>query len=295
MGQYITRATPVPSQSITNDPDLGVSAATIRNEMAYLEQEGYITRPHTSAGSVPSDKGYRCYVTTLRDVQLPLTEQRTINHLFHQVEKDLDAWLNLATTLIAQMVQNAVIITLPKPEACHIKHLELVSLHDFLVLVILVLSGAHLRQQLITFDHVIPQEELSAISQKLRAAYAGLTAAQINAQYQELSTMEQEITDCLVSVMETEDGQGYEEHYLDGLRFALNQPEFTHNPRMTHTLMELVDQRKLMKSILPEGAFGNEGQVIIGKENRSESIQYYSVVIARYGLPGEAEIGRAHV
>lgn len=288
VGQYIIKATPVPSQSITSNPDLGVSAATIRNEMAYLEQEGYITRPHTSAGSVPSDKGYRCYVANLRDVHLPLTEQRMINHLFHQVESELDEWLNLATTLIARMVQNTVVVTLPKPAACCVKHLELVSLQDFLVLAILVLSGAHLRQQLITFDQIMSQEELGFISTKLSTAYAGLTAAQITTREQELSTMEQEITDCLVRIMEAEDEERYEGHYLDGLRFALNQPEFTQNPRMTHTLIELIDRRKLMENIVPEEQSDNEVQVIIGKENRSEAIQDYSVVIGKYGLPDEA-------
>ena len=71
VGQYITKATPVPSQSIINDYELGVSAATIRSEMAYLEREGYINRPHPSAGSIPSDKGYRFYVESLTDIELP--------------------------------------------------------------------------------------------------------------------------------------------------------------------------------------------------------------------------------
>ena len=105
VGHYITKATPVPSQSITSDYELGVSAATIRNEMAYLEQEGYIIRPHHSAGSIPSDRGYRHYVESLGDVKLPLAEQRLISHLFYQVERKLDEWLNLAATLMAQMVQ----------------------------------------------------------------------------------------------------------------------------------------------------------------------------------------------
>ena len=86
VGQYIVKAAPVPSQGISNDYGLGVSPATIRNEMAHLEQEGYITRPHPSAGSIPSDKGYRYYVETLRGFKLPPAEQRLISHLFHQVE-----------------------------------------------------------------------------------------------------------------------------------------------------------------------------------------------------------------
>ncbi len=287
VGQYITKATPVPSQSIINDYELGVSAATIRNEMVHLEQEGYITRPHPSAGSIPSDKGYRFYVESLGDVKLPLTEQRLISHLFHQVEKELEEWLNLAATLIAQMVQNAVVVTMPKVQACQFKHLELISLQDSIALVITVLGGAKVREQLIIFDQIISQTGLTAIANKLSIAYSGLTGSQILAKDINLSSTEQQITDCLVKVMEDEDNQEYEEPYLDGLHFMLNQPEFAHNQRML-TLMELVEQRNLLKSIVPPELASNRVQVIIGKENKREAIHDYSVVIRQYGLPKEA-------
>ena len=287
VGQYITKAIPVSSQSITNNYELGVSAATIRNEMAYLEQEGYITRLHPSAGSIPLDKGYRHYVEALGDVKLPLAEQRLVSHLFHQVERELDEWLNLAATLIAQMVQNAAVVTMPKPEARQFKLLELASLQNSIALVVIVLSGAKVREQLITFDQIISQSELTAIANKLSAAYSGLTGSQIAAKGTGLSATERQITDCLVKIMEAEDNQEYEEHYLDGLHFMLNQPEFAHSQRML-TLMELVEQRNLLKSIIPPGLPSGGVKVIIGKENRTEAIHDYSVVISQYGPPQEA-------
>ena len=285
--QYITGAAPVPSQRITDKCEFGVSPATIRNEMAYLEHEGYITRPHPSAGSIPSDKGYRYYVDSLNDIKLPLAEQRLVSHLFHQVEKEIDKWLNLAATIIAQMVQNVAVVTMPRPEACQFKHLELVELQDSMSLVVLVLSGAKVRQQLITFDQTIFQSEPMAIANKLSAAYSGLTVLQILAKGTGLSSTEQQITDCLVRVMAAEDNQEHEEHYLDGLHFILNQPEFAHNQRIL-ALMELVEQRHLLKSIVPPEITSNMVYVIIGKENKTEAIHDYSVVISRYGLPTEA-------
>jgi len=287
VGQYIAKATPVPSQGISNDYRLGVSPATVRNEMAHLEQEGYITRPHPSAGSIPSDKGYRYYVETLRDIELPLAEQRLISHLFHQVERELEEWLNLAATLIAQLVQNMAVVTKPKPVACQFKHLELVSLQDSLALVVLVLRGAKVKQQLITFDQVISQVELTAIASKLDAAYSGLTSSQILAKTMELASTEQQITDCLLKVMKTEDEQEYEEPYLDGLHFILNQPEFVHSRRVL-TLMELVEHRNLVRIIVPPRLASHGVQVVIGKENKAEVIHDYSVVISQYGLPEEA-------
>jgi len=287
VGQYITKAIPVPSQGISNSYGLGVSSATIRNEMTHLEQGGYITRSHPSAGSIPSDKGYRYYVESLREFKLPLAEQHLISHLFHQVERDLEEWLNLAATLIAQLVQNMAVVTKPKPAACQFKHLELLPLQDSLALVVLILGGARVKQQLITFDQAISQPELTAIANKLDAAYSGLTRAQILAKTMELSPTEQQINDCLLKIMAAEDEQEYEEPYLDGLHFILNQPEFAHSRRML-TLMELVDHRNLLGIIIPPGLPSHGVKVVIGKENRAEVIHDYSVVISRYGLHQEA-------
>ncbi len=288
VGQYIIKAVPVSSQSITGNPELGVSPATIRNEMAHLEQEGYITRPHVSAGSIPLDKGYRCYVESIGDVTLPVTEQRLISHLFHQVEKNLDEWLYLAATLVAQQVQNVAVVTVPKTDVCHLKHLEVVSLQSSLALVVLVLNGAKVRQQLITFDKTVSQLELRTAASRLSDIYSGLTRAQIAVKDSGLTSVEQQITDCLLRVMEIEDSQKYEESYLDGLHFTLNQPELIHNRWLALRLMELVEQRNLIKNIIPPHLKGKGVQVIIGKENESEDIHDYSVVVSRYGLPGEA-------
>ncbi|GAI94065.1 unnamed protein product, partial [marine sediment metagenome] len=171
VGQYIVRTTPVPSQSLVNDQELGVSAATIRNEMMHLEEAGFITRPHPSAGSVPLDKGYRCYVDSLSGIELPLAEQRLINHLFHQVERELEEWLSLATTITAQLTRNMAVVTVSKLVNCKLKHLELVTLQDSLALVVLVLYGAKVKQQLINFDQVMSQLELTAIANKLNTFY----------------------------------------------------------------------------------------------------------------------------
>jgi len=287
VGQYIVRATPVPSQSIIKDYELKVSPATIRNEMAYLEQEGYITRCHPSAGSIPSDKGYRYYVESLSDIELPLAEQRLIRHLFHQIEKELEEWLRLTAKLLAQLVQNMAIVTTPKPANCQFKHLELIALQDSLALIVLILHAAKVKQQLITFDQLMPQLKLTAIANKLNIAYSDLTSSQILAKGIKLSSIEQQLTDCLLKMMQAEDEQKHEEPYLDGLHFMLNQPEFAHNQRML-PLMELVDHRNLLRIIAPQGLTSHGVQVVIGKENKAEVIQDYSVVISRYGLAKEA-------
>ncbi len=285
--QYITKATPVPSQVVCSDCELGASPATIRNEMARLEQEGYIIRSHPSAGSVPSDKGYRYYVESLTEVVLPLTEQRLIGHLFHQVKREQEEWLRLAATVMAQLTQNVAVVTRPKPVDCHFKHFELVTLQDLLVLVVLILRGARVKQQILTFDLAIPQAELTAIASKLSEVYSGLTSSQILAKDIELYPAEQQLTDCVVKIMQAEDAPEYEEPYLDGWHFILNQPEFSRTNRMLD-LMDLVEHRSLLKAIFPQELGIYEMRVVIGKENSAEAVHNCSVVISRYGLPGEA-------
>jgi len=287
VGQYIASATPVPSQFISGNHEMEVSPATIRNEMAHLQQEGYILRPHTSAGSMPSEKGYRYYVESLNKPELPLAEQRMVSHLFHQAGKEMEKWLSLTATLIARLTHNMAIAAVPKQTDCQFKYVELAVLQDSLVLAILILRGGRIRQQLITFDEVISQTELTAITNKLNIFYSGLTRPQLSAKKVEFSPVEQQIVDCLVQLMQAEDDKDYEEPYLEGLHFMLSQPEFAHSQQVL-ALLELVEHRNLLRTIIPQEFVGQEIQVIIGKENQAEDIQNCSVVISRYGLPGEA-------
>jgi len=285
--QYIAQATPVPSQSVISDDELNVSPATIRHEMARLEQEGYIIRSHPSAGSVPSDKGYRYYVESLTEVALPAAEQRLISHLFHQVKREQEEWLRLAVTVVAQLTQNVAVVTRPKSVGCQFKHLQLVAVQDFLVLVVLVLHGAIVKQQLLTFDSAVEQSELTRIANKLSEAYTGLTSSQISTKEIELSPVEQQLTDCLIQVMQSENASEYEEPYLDGWHFILHQPEFSHGDRLLE-LINLVEHRNLLKAIFPQGLGIDETQVVIGRENSAEAIRDCSVVIGQYGIPEEA-------
>lgn len=287
VGQYIARAIPVPSQSIMHDYGLAVSSATIRNEMARLEQGGYITRPHPSAGSIPSDMGYRYYVESLEDIKLPPAQQRMISHLFHQVESRLDEWLSLTATLLAHLAHNMAVVATLKTSRCRYKHMELVSLQETTALLVLVLQGAKVRQQLVTFEQEVTQSELAVISMKLNTAYSGLAAEQIPDREETLSPVEQQFSDCVLSVMRDEDEEGSTEPYFDGLHFVLEQPEFA-DSKHVQALVELTERRSLLKSILPRILPGQGVKVVIGGENESEIIREYSVVVSRYGLLDEA-------
>jgi heat-inducible transcriptional repressor len=287
IARYIDSAIPVSSQTLVQDYALGVSSATVRNEMAYLEQEGYIIRTHTSAGSIPSDKGYRYYVSSLDQVAMPVSEQRMITHLFHQVEGKMDEWLSLAAVIIARLSRNTAVITVPKPADCLFRHLELVSVQDYTALLVLVLRDARIKQQLLTLENAATQEELAALANKINQACSGLTSSQIKEKDLKSTPFEGLISGYIVKIMQTEDEQGYNQSYLEGLHFLLNQPEFAHNQRIL-AILELLEHRGMLNKILPEEPDSQEMRIIIGTENKAEVAQDCSLVISRYGLPHEA-------
>jgi heat-inducible transcriptional repressor len=287
VGEYINRTVPVPSQFIADNAELGVSPATIRNEMALLEKEGYLIRPHTSAGCIPSDKGYRHYVESIEGIKLPRDEQRLISHTFHQVEKEVEAWVSLTATLLARLVQNVAVVSLPKSTDCKLKHLELIALQEVRALVVVVLEGAVVKEKLITFSEAVTQPTLAVMSAKLNSIYGGLTSRQIAEKQTELTPLEKQATDFLVEIMRAEDSKEYQEPYLEGWHFMLNQPEFARSERM-RVLMELVERRGLLKVIVPAKLSQPGVHVIIGKENQDEAVQNCSVVICHYGIPDQA-------
>ena len=286
VSEYIATAVPVASEAIYRNYQLGVSPATIRNDMAYLEAEGYVTRPHTSAGSVPTDKGYRYYVESLaKEVELPLEEQYRIRKLFREVEEELERWLKLAAAIVARLVRNAALVTLPKSSRCRFRHLELVALHEFVALMILVLSEAILKRQLLSFDRPITQEWLTGIGNKLNAAYAGLDSSEIAAKRMELTAEERQVTKAVIDIMVAEDEVEYEEPHLEGLRLMLGQPEFAQKDRMLD-IMELLETKEWLSTAFSRRSMEPGVQVVIGEENQDKMLQDLSLVFSGYGIPG---------
>lgn len=281
--EYINRAVPVSSETIARGYSLGVSPATVRLDMAELEETGFITRPHASAGGVPSDKGYRYFVEHLEQVGEPSPwEQRMIQHLFHQVERDLESWLKLAATILARITGMAAVAVKPQVAAGRLKHVELIAVHQFRVLLILVLVGAKVKQKFLTFTEPISQEELNAITEKLNRAYAGLNYQQIKYAELPLSPLEEKVTWAIIQLMKEEESS-FEEPYIYGLSNILSQPEFSRTSKVLR-LMEAIEERDWLSSVIPEAP---GVKVVIGSENRKEALQECSLVIGNYGIPGE--------
>ena len=286
IGEYISKGVPVSSEVVAKK-GLGVSPATIRNEMMELEEEGYLVQPHTSAGRIPTDKGYRHYIESLMSyARISREEQFLIRHQFRQVERAVEEWTRLAAAILAGMVHNVALVTLPKPIEVRFKHLEMISLQELLVLLVLVLKEAKLRQQMLTLEENISQEELGASARKLTSAYTGLTASEIAAKDLKLSNVEEQVMKIVFELMRDEEGEEYEEPYIDGLRHMLRQPEFASSDKIA-AVMEMLEQKSLLKSFLPRVLTGEGVRVVIGRENRENMMRDCSVILTRYGIPGE--------
>jgi heat-inducible transcriptional repressor len=285
VSEYIDTAVPVASETIFRNYKLGVSPATIRNDMMYLEAEGYIARPHTSAGSVPLDKGYRHYVESLtKKPELSLQEQDRIRKLFLEVEKEFEKWLKLAAAISASLAKNVALVTLPKPRQCRFKHLELVALQESMALMVLVLSQAILKRQLLSFEVPITQERLTTMANKLNAVLSGLTSSEISARRSDLASEETQVIEAVIDIMSAEDELEYEQPYLEGLRLMLGQPEFAEKDRML-SIMELMETGDWLSSVIGRSAQDIGVQIVIGEENRNKTLRDLSLVFCRYGIP----------
>lgn len=287
VSEYIVSATPVSSESIVRKYKLSASPATVRNDMMALEEEGYIQRPHTSAGAIPMERAYRYYVQSLLETrELPPEEQILVQRLFHQVETHLEEWTRLAAAVLSRLARNAALVTVPKSPQCRFNHMELVSVQEFLALLVVVLKGARLKQELLSLDTGFTQEEMWAAANRLNSIYQPLNASQIARLNVELSPLEKQVTGSIVHLMQADDKQKYQDIYLDGLRHMLSQPEFAGQARW-RGLLEILEERSLLKALLPDLGEGPGVRVLIGDENREESLRDCSLVVTRYGIPGE--------
>src|SRR5512137_1439133 len=179
---YIETAEPVGSKRLVEHDKLDLSSATIRNEMAALTEMGYLRQPHTSAGRVPTEEGYRYFVThVVYQADLPGSARDTISHQFYQARQDVEQWMPLAASILAHHSRAASIVTAPHAERARYKHLELISTQGRQVLMVLVLTGGEVGQQLLTLAEPVAQPQLSAAADRLNGLCGGKTTEEIAA------------------------------------------------------------------------------------------------------------------
>ncbi len=281
---------PVGSKVLVDRYKLDYSSATIRNELAQLEQMGYLMHPHTSAGRIPTDSGYRYFVEMLMDDdELPSAEQRTIDHQFHQARLDLDQWMRLASSVLARTSGSAAIITAPHATKAKSKHLQLISTQGRLVLLILVLIDGTVKQEMLTLNDPLTQEELDEASARLNVLIHDRTSDEIAAKRTDLPALDSDVITRVIDIMRRADEWAAADVYRDGLSDILRKPEFDARDS-AEGLLKVFEERSLLEDVLSTALNSsvNGVQVVIGSEGRWAELRDCSLVLARYGVPDRA-------
>jgi heat-inducible transcriptional repressor len=287
---YIETAQPVSSKRLVEVYGMDYSSATVRNELVNLTEMGYLRQPHTSAGRVPTEEGYRYFVRQLMgQTELPATTKRTIVHQFYQAGTDLDHWMRLAASVLAQQSQAASLVTAPHAERAVFKHLELISTMGRQVLMVLVMAGGEISQQMLSLAEPVSQDRLSAVAQRLNNQLQGLDADKIAATTFQYETLENDIITLVVDELRRSHSVRTGEVYRDGLTHVLAEPEFG-EVETARQALRILDERPLLddllaRTVLTSNELGGV-QVLIGGEDTWEELRDFSFVLSRYGAPG---------
>jgi heat-inducible transcriptional repressor len=288
---HIENAQPVGSKVLVERYNLDFSSATVRNEMMALSEMGYLRQPHTSAGRVPTEAGYRYFVRQLMvHTEVPANVQRTITHQFYQAGTDIEQWMRLAASVLAQQSQAAALVTIPQPDKVLFKHLELISTRGRQVLMILVSTTGEVHQQMLVLAEPVTQEQLSLTASHLSEQCLGLNAAAIARLPGPFNALEQDILKLILDGMRASGNLLAGEIYRDGLTNVLAEPEFA-EIEVARRALRLLEERSLLQDLISRTMMSTKiggVQVLIGGEGTWEELRECSVVLGRYGAPGLA-------
>ncbi len=289
--EFTRAAAPVGSRSLVENYHLDMSSATVRSEMVALTERGYLRQPHTSAGRVPSEEGYRYFVgRLLRETELPDAARRTISHQFYQMRQDVSQWTRLAASILAIQSRAASVVTAPQSQVVRFRHMELISTRGCQVLMILVLAGGEVHQRMLTLSESIPQEQLSAAADRISRAFQGQDFNTIRLALPQWSGLEAEVLGWMLDEAAQVDRMASSEIYVDGVSNVLSEPEFTGSEDARRAI-QLLERHSLLKDLLAHPAVTSHiggVHVLIGGEGTWEELRPFSMVLARYGAPGLA-------
>jgi heat-inducible transcriptional repressor len=275
---------------------MNFSSATVRHELAGLEEAHLIYQPHTSAGRVPTDLGYRFFVEHLmQESALSLDEQRLIRHQFYQVQDQLDQWVRLTASVMARLLHSAAVMTSPRADVGRLKHFEVLSVTELSAHLVLVLADGSVKQQRLLLETSIDQEELSAASARLNRLLQGKNAKQVEAlleQY-DFSIIEHLICTTILRILEQHGDPLGDVFYREGVLNILEQPEYSRmgpeeeRSERVRKVMEVLEQNRFLPALASHLRETDGVQVLIGGENQWDDMKDVSLVVARYGQEGK--------
>ncbi len=282
--EFTSSAMPVGSQALQSRYFVNLSSATIRSELADLTDRGYLAQPHTSAGRVPTDSGYRYFVDFLMDLEpIPERVRAYIEEELAQAPADVQGMVERIAMTVASVTQNASVASAPQGSFARIKHLDLVSLEPQEVLLILLLEGNLLRQQVINLSETSTQAELTKLGARLNALLDGRSSDEARRRYDSTPLgLEKEMLGSVIAVLDLYEKGGESLVVHDGVRNLLRHPEFAESSRL-HQVLEVLEETRYLTVLLRQLIGDSDLQIVIGSENSSSQLQGCTVVLMSYG------------
>jgi heat-inducible transcriptional repressor len=282
--EFTVTAVPVGSQALVSRHFVNLSSATVRNELSELADLGYLVQPHTSAGRIPTDMGYRYFVDFLMDMEpVPAPVESFIQGELRAAPSDPQGLLERVATTVAVVTQNAAVASLPHGPQARIKHVDLVSLEPTEVLVILLVEGNLIRQHVIPVSRPVDQDELSRLASKMNRELAGKDRDRLALRIKRLGPgLEKELLTRLSQTLELFERGGETLVLHDGVRNLLKQPEFTEASRLQQVL-EVLEETRYLANLLQELVGNAETQIVIGSENPTTGLRSCTLVLTTYG------------
>jgi len=292
--EYVATAEPVGSNTLTQKYHLGVSSATIRNEMAELEAAGYLVQPHTSAGRIPSDAGYRTYVDRLMQPEaLAVAEQRRIQDEFRAASRELDSVIEQTTRLLGQLSRSVAFVVAPQRDSQAFRHVQLIWLSEHSALAIVVTSVGVAAQT--PFEHEgLAADDLTRLSNRLNAAFAGRTMRHIEAADVRRVVAESGLPPSIGEVLAgafaaTARADETPAVASSGAQHLLDQPEFQ-DLRKLRSILRIIEEQKALYDLVADSMTSAAPSIKIGHELGSDEITECSVVTVPYRI-GEEAVG----
>ncbi|MFT2816518.1 heat-inducible transcriptional repressor HrcA [Leifsonia sp. A12D58] len=287
---YVASREPVGSKSIVDRHSFGVSAATIRNDMALLEEEELIAAPHTSSGRIPTDKGYRLFVDHLANVRPLSPAARTAIETFLGQSSDLDEVLARSVRLLSQLTNQVALVQYPSLSRARVRHIELVPLTDRRVLSVLITDSGRVEQRVIDLPRVVDEEQLSMVRSALNHAVGGLSMAEAANALREAESLGpvpvRDLLDPIVATLIEQVGANRHDRLVmaGAANLVRTEEDFSGS---IFPVLEAIEEQVVLLRLFGEMASDQHGvSVSIGRENASFGLGETSVLTSGYTSSG---------
>ncbi|MBV9846061.1 MAG: heat-inducible transcriptional repressor HrcA [Kutzneria sp.] len=289
VADYVANQEPVGSKALVERHNLGVSSATVRNDMAALEDDGYITQPHTSAGRVPTDKGYRLFVDRLSELKPMSPAERRAIQSFLEGAVDLDDVLRRSVRLLAQLTRQVAVVQYPTLTRSTVRHVEVVQITPARLMVVLITDTGRVDQRMVDLGDVVTEDSVGRIRTVLNTALTGQRLADASAEVAELpDKTPADLRDVMIRVstvlVESLVEHPEERLVLGGTaNLTRNVADF---PGSLRQVLEVLEEQVVVLRLLAAVRDPGTVTVRIGGENEEEDLRSTSVVSIGYGGGG---------